>query len=228
MYSGAASGGEDGVVTIVVADDHPLFRKGLRDVVAGDAALRVVAEAGDGEAALRAIEHFRPRIAILDVDMPKMNGLDVARALQASASDVGVILLTMYDGADIFHRALELGVMGYVLKESADTDILACIHMVVAGRPYLSPAMSHHLLGSRVPSQATRDAAADPLAALTRAEREVLRLIARNLATKEIAQQLGISPKTVENHRSHICVKLDLHGTHALVRFALTHPALLS
>ena len=214
-------------LTIVIADDHPLFRKGLTEVLRAEPRIDIVAEAGDGEAALAAITRFRPRLAILDVDMPKLDGLAVARAIRDSALDTLPILLTMHAEGDLLRRALELGVRGYILKDNAVGDIVACVNLVAEGRTYVSPTASHLLMAPRADA-ATGPAVVPGVDGLTRAEREVLRRIARSLTTKEIAAELGLSPKTIENHRSHICAKLRLTGTNALVRFALEHRAQLS
>lgn len=213
-------------LTIVIADDHPLFRKGLTEVLRAEAHFDVVAETGDGEAALAAITRFRPRLAILDVDMPKLDGLAVAEAIRERAPDTLPILLTMHAEGDLLRRALELGVRGYILKDNAVGDIVACANLVAEGRTYVSPTASHLLMARAAP--VSRSAPVPGLDALTRAEREVLRRIARSLTTKEIAAELGLSPKTIENHRSHICAKLKLTGTNALVRFALEHRTELS
>lgn len=214
-------------VTIVIADDHPLFRKGLAEVLRSEAHFEVIAEAADGEAALAAIERFRPRLAILDVDMPKRSGIEVAEAVRDRKLGTTLVLLTMYAEPDLLQHALAVGIRGYVLKDNAVGDIVACVNLVAEGRTYVSPTASHLLFAPR--SGSPVDAAAPPgLDTLTPAEREVVRRIARSLTTKEIASELGISPKTVENHRSHICAKLGLTGTNALVRFALEHRARLT
>ncbi|MFI5234627.1 MAG: response regulator [Gemmatimonadales bacterium] len=211
-------------LTIVIADDHPLFRKGLAEVLRAEPQLEVVAEAAEGEAALAAIERFRPRLAILDVDMPKLTGPQVAEAIRERGLPTIPILLTMYAEADLLQRALDLGIKGYVLKDNAVGDIVACVHLVAEGRTYLSPTASHLLLAPRADGpRAVAPGSIPGLDELTRAERAVLGRIARSLTTKEIAAELGSSPKTIENHRSHICAKLGLSGTNALVRFALEH-----
>lgn len=214
-------------LSIVIADDHPLFRKGLTEVLRGEPRFDIVAEAADGEAALAAIARFRPRLAILDVDMPKLDGLAVAEAIRDRGLGALPILLTMHAEGDLLRRALELGVRGYILKDNAVGDIVSCVNLVAEGRTYVSPTASHLLVAPRAAAQ-PGPATAPGVEGLTRAEREVLRRIARSLTTKEIAQELGLSPKTIENHRSHICAKLGLTGTNALVRFALEHRAQLS
>lgn len=210
-------------ITVVIADDHPMFRRGLTDVIQGDAALRIVGEAGDGETALALVRRHRPRIVLLDIDMPKASGLTVAEAVRQEKLGAAVVMLTMYREPAMFRRALDLGAKGYVLKDSAVTDIVACIHMVASGRAYISPALSSDLLQRH--GELTVEGAA--LAELTPGQRQVLKLIAQGLTTPAIAESLGISPKTVEHHRLNICDRLGLHGPQALLRFALERKALI-
>jgi DNA-binding NarL/FixJ family response regulator len=213
-------------VRIVIADDHPLFRKGLRDVIESEERFKVLFEAGDGKAALQAIELRRPHVAVLDVEMPKMNGLDIARTLRDDESNVKVIILTMYDDEDMFHQAMEVGVMGYVLKDSAVSDIVSCISSVVEEKPYISPAISHYLV--KRPGRDGRESGEkDGLESLTPTERTVLKLVANGKSTNEIAEKLFISPKTVENHRHNMCEKLGISGTNALLKYAMEKRNLL-
>lgn len=211
-------------ITVVIADDHPMFRRGVIDVIRGDASFRIVGEAGDGETALSLARRHRPRILLLDIDMPRTSGLTVAEAVRSEALGCAVVMLTMYREPAMFRRALDLGAKGYVLKDSAVSDIVACLHMVASGRSYISPALSSELLDRH--DELTVEGAA--LAELTPTQRQVLRLIAEGRTTGAIAQALGISPKTVENHRLHICGRLGVHGPQALLRFALERKALLA
>jgi DNA-binding NarL/FixJ family response regulator len=184
-----------------------------------------VGEAGDGERALELVRRHRPRIVLVDVDMPKTSGLAVAEAVRREHLGTAVVVLTMYKDPGIFRRALDAGAKGYVLKDSAAIDIVACLHMVASGRAYISPALSHELLDRHAGKPAGELTA---LAELTPAETRVLRLIAQGLTSPAIAESLGISAKTVENHRLHICGKLGLRGPQALLRFALERKALLA
>ena len=209
-----------GVFRIVLADDHPIVRQGLRQIIEADATLSVIAEANDGEEALVAIRRDKPDVAVLDIDMPKLDGFGVARALKDMP--IAIVILTMHSEAELFEAALDLGIKGYVLKDSAVTDIVQAIKAVAAGRAYLSPSLSDHLLERREKREAFAKTTPG-LAALSPTERQVLALIAEDLSSKEIGAKLSISPRTVDAHRANICKKLDLHGTLALVRFALTH-----
>ena len=211
-------------ITLVVAEDHPVFRKGLTDVLRGDAAFRILGEAGDGEEALVLVRRHRPRIVLLDIDMPKSSGLAVAEGVRREGLGTAVVMLTMYKDAPMFRRALDVGARGYVLKDSAVTEIVACLHTVASGRAYISPALSTELLDRQ---GAASQPELEGLSDLTAAERRVLRLIAQGLTSVAIAESLDISPKTVENHRLHICGKLGLRGPQALLRFALERKALL-
>jgi DNA-binding NarL/FixJ family response regulator len=209
-------------ITVVIADDHPIFRKGLRDIIAADARFHVAGEAGDGPTALALIEKLLPRIAVLDVEMPGLTGIDVTRRIAAKKLPVSVIILTMYDDDDMFTEAMECGAMGYMLKDSAITDIARGLVMVAAGEFFVSSAMTSaalHGRGEHDPQFEQRVG----LHHLTPAERSVLRLIAAEKSTQEIAVELHISRRTVDNHRHHICSKLNLTGAYALIRFAVQH-----
>ena len=209
-------------IRIVMADDHPVVRQGLRQMIEADKALSIVAEAGDGQTALSLIEQHRPDVAVLDIDMPQMDGFAIVRALGRKNLPVEVVFLTMHSEEEIFQAAMDMGVKGYVLKDSAVTDIVQSIKTVAAGRPYLSPALSALLLHRR--RRAEELGAAHPgLHDLSAMERRVLKLIAEDKTSREIATELFISPRTVETHRANICKKLNLHGSLALVKFALAH-----
>jgi DNA-binding NarL/FixJ family response regulator len=207
---------------IIIADDHPIFRRGLRAVVEAEAGLSVVAEAADGDTALSLICEHEPDVAVLDLDMPGPDGFAVTRALAARGLAVTVIILTMHDSEAIFNAALDLGVKGFVLKDSALPEITDCIKTVTAGRNYISPQLSTYLV-SRA-GRANALARTTPgIHNLTPAERNILRLIAAEKTSRQIADELNISVRTVDRHRANVCDKLDLHGTNALIRFAIAH-----
>jgi DNA-binding NarL/FixJ family response regulator len=201
-------------------DDHPLFRQGLRQVVEGDARFELVAEAGDGETAVRLIQEKKPDVAVLDVNLPGLSGLEIARKLQTKRLPTRVIILTMYKEEETFNRALDIGVKGFVLKENAVEDILTALAAVARGEHYLSPSISGYLVRrhNRAESLATQKPGLDDL---TKAERRILKLIAEKKTSRQIAAELFISTRTVEAHRANICEKLDLHGSHSLLQFAL-------
>jgi DNA-binding NarL/FixJ family response regulator len=214
-------------ITVLIADDHPIFRKGLSQVVAAEPGLRVLAETDNGVAALRRIRELRPRVAIVDLEMPQLDGLGVARAVRDQNLPVQIVFLTMHNDEDAVNSALEAGISGYILKDSAVDDVVAAIRSVVAGRPYLSPGISLHLVG-RWRKTETLARSQPGVADLTPTERRVMGLIAEYKTSKEIADVLCVSPRTVENHRANICSKLELRGSHALIRFAVEHRVLFS
>jgi DNA-binding NarL/FixJ family response regulator len=204
---------------ILIADDHPLFREGLRHAVEADPACQVIQQVGDGRTALQAIRDLKPDLCLLDIKMPLLDGLAVVRRMRAQRLRAEVIFLTFYKEQDLLNAALDLDVKGYVLKECAACDILQCIRSVVAGHRYISPTLSDFLLARTASAEALRRQKPG-LDLLTPAERRILKLIANDRTSKEIADELGLSPRTVENHRTNICAKLDVHGIHSLVKFA--------
>lgn len=207
-------------LNIVIADDHPIFRRGLRLVIEADPRLKVVAEAEDGAAALAEVQRLQPQVAVLDMDMPRLDGIAVAREIRALRLPVAVAFLTMHKDEATFRAALDLGVKGYVVKDGAANEIIGCIKAIAAGQSFISPVLSGLLL-NRTASGASQPSS--PLTLLTQAERRVLRLIAAGKLNNEIAAELFVSVRTVEHHRSNICSKLGLNGKHALLTFALTH-----
>jgi DNA-binding NarL/FixJ family response regulator len=214
-------------IRVLIADDHPIFRQGLRGVIEADGTLAVVAEACDGEIALEQIQSLRPQVAVLDMEMPNKGGLDVMRAIHEKRLPVAVIFLTMHKDERFFNAAINSGAKGYVLKESAVNDIISAIKAVAADQDYISPQLSAHLLNRRARKESLGEQKPG-LATLTPAERQVLRLIAANKTSKEIADELYISPRTVDKHRANISDKLEMHGSHALLNFALKHESELS
>ena len=214
------------IIRIVIADDHPVVRQGLRQSIEADPSIAVAGEASDGTIALEQIAALRPDVAILDIDMPQLDGFGVARALKRQGIAVPIVFLTIHREEELFRAALDLGATGYVLKDNAVTDIVASVKAAAAGQPYISPQLSAYLLKRRGESAALR-AGKPGLDALTPTERRVLRLIADDKTSKDIADELFISHRTVETHRTNISRKLDLHGSLALVRFAIEHKSLL-
>ena len=209
-------------VKIVIADDHPIVRQGLRQMIEAEKNFTIVGEAGDGEDALQLIETHKPDVAVLDIDMPRIGGFDVARQLKRKKSEVGIIFLTMHSEEEIFQTAMDLGVGGYVLKDSATTDIVAGIKSIASGKPFISPALSALLLNRR--RRVNKLARQNPeLDSLTPTERRILKLIAEDKTSREIGEELFISHRTVHAHRANISIKLNLSGNLTLVKFAITH-----
>lgn len=207
---------------VLIADDHPIFRQGLRQIIEIDPGLKVVAEASDGEQAFERLREALPDIAVLDLSMPLKDGFAVARAVRDARLTVALIFLTMHRDEHYLNAALDLGVRGYVLKDSAVAEVVSCIRAVAAGQDYISPALSSYLL-RRAARAATLAAEKPALAGLTPTERRILKLIAEGETSRRIAEALNIGLRTVEHHRNNIAVKLDLRGSHALVKFAVKH-----
>ena len=214
-------------IRILIADDHAIFRQGLRQVLEKEPRLKVVAEAADGAAALERIREMRPDIALLDIDMPVRDGFSVARNLRDERLPVEVIFLTMHRDELHLNEALNLGIRGYVVKDGAVIEVVDCIRTVLAGESYISPALSTHLL-NRARRAAALAREQPSLAQLTATERRVLALLAEYRTSKEIAASLGVSVRTIENHRANISNKLEIHGSHALVKFAVQNKSQLS
>jgi DNA-binding NarL/FixJ family response regulator len=200
-------------------------RKGLRQVIEDEPDLKVVAEAGDGEAGLVAIEKLRPAVAVLDLHMPRLDGFSVAGEVRKRKLALEIIFLTMHNEVDLLHKAMDLG-RGYILKESATDDVVNGIRSVIAGRPFVSPSMAAALLDRRFQAQDFQRSI-PALAALTPSERRILSMIATGKPTKVIAAELYVHPRTVETHRASICHKLQLNGANSLLRFALENKSKL-
>lgn len=213
-------------IRLLIADDHPLLRAGLRQVIENDPRMQVIAEASDGATALELLQTQRPDVAVLDIKMPQLTGFALLREMNARGLTTGVVFLTMYDDEELFNEALDLGALGYVLKDSATTDIIGAILAVAAKQAYISPVISSFLL-NRLKGKQDFVKQKPSLQDLTPTEQRVLKLIAENQTSREIAQLLSISYRTVENHRANICQKLNLKGSHALLKFAHEHKAQL-
>src|SRR5688572_11126138 len=207
-------------IRITIADDHPIVRQGLRQVIEREADLKVVAEADDGVMALEQIEALKPDVAVLDLDMPGMDGLEVLRVLRERMFTVAVIILTVHREEAFFNRALQLGAKGYMLKDSALADIVSGIRAVKAGQNYVSPLLTSYLFKQKTAGPQTQR---PTLEQLTQTERQVLKLIAEYKTNNQIAEELYVSPLTVKTHRRNISIKLGLEGKHTLMKFALDH-----
>lgn len=199
---------------IVLADDHVLVRQGLKSLLEREH-FQVMAEASDGQDAVRLTEAHQPDIAILDISMPTLNGIDAARGLSRSAPKTKVILLTQHEEEQYIHEALEAGVKGYVLKNQVANDLIQAIRQVCRGEFYLSPGISRAVM------EAYRNKSERPADPLTVRERQVLQLIAEGKSTRDTASVLGISVKTAESHRMRLMQKLNIHETASLVRYAV-------
>ncbi len=209
-------------IRIVIADDYPVVRRGLRETIEEDGDLQVIAEASDGKTALEQIVNLQPHIAILDVRMPEMSGFEVVRKMREASLKVAVIFLTMYNDEATFRAAWDMNIEGFVSKESALTEIVASIKMVASGQSYISPSLLKYL--RKRSTEAAKLTEQFPLLKkLTEREIEILRMIGEGMTSSQIGKAMGIHPRTVDNHRTNISQKLELHGTHALVKFAIEH-----
>jgi len=214
-------------IRILIADDHPIVRQGLRQIVETERGLKVVGEATDGLTALDLIKSLEPEVVVLDIDMPELNGFGVMRALREEKIEVEVVFLTIHRDEEFFNEAINLGAKGYVLKDSALTDIVNCVRSVASGQSYVSPALTTLLL-NRHRRAASLSQRKPELKDLSPTERRILKLIAEYKTSREISQELFISHRTVETHRTNIGNKLEIHGNHALMKFALDHKSELS
>src|ERR1700735_2129838 len=217
----------DSEIRILIADDHPLMRRGLRLSVEEDPGLKVVGEASDGEVALELITKLQPHVALLDIEMPKLDGLGVAREVVKRRLKTAIIILTLHSNQDLFRSAMDLGCKGYILKDSAVQEVVAGIHAVASGRPYISSAITTDLLQRQ--NQPVTKSSNALTSHLTPTEVRIMQLIARGKTSKAIGAELSIHYRTVENHRTNMCRKLDLEGegANALLRFALQNKDVL-
>ena len=209
-------------LTILIADDHPVFRRGLRQIIETVPEFRVVAEAENGAEALALLSGLRPQIAILDVEMPRPDGLELAREARERQWPIALLFLTMYREERFFNAALDLGVLGYLLKDSAISDIIAGIRAVAAGQHFITPTLSSYLV-NRTRRAAELGRQEPGLESLTASERRVLQLVANGKTSRQIANELSVSQRTIEHHRANIMAKLELKGGNALLQFAIKH-----
>lgn len=205
-------------IKILIADDHPIFLKGLQEVLEDESHLQVVCKAHSGTEAVNGALNRELDIAILDIDMPGLNGLQAAEQILAAKPDVSIILLTLHKAKDAFLKALEIGIAGYVLKENAVVDIINAVSAIERHQSYISPELSSFLLQQRNRFNGNPD---NKLELLTASEKRIVQLISQYKSTREIAEDLYISEKTVSNHRMNIARKLNLSGKNSLLRFAI-------
>jgi DNA-binding NarL/FixJ family response regulator len=212
-----------GKIRVLVADDHTILRQGLVGILRGSEEIEVVGEAADGSEAVEKALHARPDVVVLDISMPRLNGLEAARRIHEALPGARILVLTMHDDEEYVLQMVRAGASGYLLKEDAASELLAGIRELKAGRTHFGAAASAALANAY-----QRDAAApgDPYGTLTDREREVFQLIVEGKTNARIAEILFISPKTVDNHRTHVMEKLGVHSTAELVRYAARHKLL--
>lgn len=201
------------MIRIALADDHHVVRQGIRALLEGVKDFRVVGEAADGKEMVELVMRERPDLALVDVAMPQLNGIEACRRIVRDLPSVKVLVLSMYTGEEYVREALAAGASGYLVKDSAADELVEAIRVVARGERFLSPAVAH--------IAAKSGAAATLLDRLTTREREVLQLIAEGNSNKAIAARLSLSVKTIEAHRTNLMAKLDIHDTASLTRFAI-------
>ena len=207
---------------VLIVDDHPMLRKGLMQVIADDPALEIAGEGGTAEEALAIIGSARVDVAVLDIDLPKMNGLELAKRIWELQPGIRIVLLTIHDSEEMLNAAIDLGVSAYLLKDEADAGIIEGIKSAAKNQTYVTPSLARYLMRrGRRSSEFRRQVPG--IDSLTRMERTVLRRVAEKKTTKEIAKELFVSDRTIETHRANICSKLGLTGNNALLLFALEH-----
>jgi two-component system, NarL family, response regulator NreC len=207
-------------IRIVLADDHQLFRRGLRLLLEQQPDFAVVTEAKDGREAVAAVQSLKPDVLVVDIGMQTLNGIEAARQLTESHSGVAIVILSMHSDESYVLRALKAGAKGYLLKDSAEEDLIRAIHAVTSGKSFFSPAVSKVLLDDYM-QKLQRLGGEDAYDLLTPREREILQLVVEGKSNKDVANMLNLSVYTVETHRSNIMEKLNLKGVPELVLYAV-------
>ncbi|MEJ2164831.1 MAG: response regulator transcription factor [Desulfobacterales bacterium] len=212
----------EGKIKVVIVEDHKLFREGLKSLLSDKADLEVVGEAGDGLEAIRIVKKCRPELMLLDLSMPKMNGISVMKEIKNQFPDTKIMALTIHESDQYVLEAFEAGADGYCLKDAGRNELMVAVESVLLGKRYISPSISENVLEGymsgrkKLKSKTSWDT-------ITQREREVLKLLGEGFQNKEISDMLHISVKTVEKHRANIMNKLDLHNAAALTAFAIEH-----
>jgi DNA-binding NarL/FixJ family response regulator len=205
---------------VLLADDHVVVRKGLRFVLEREPDMEVVGEAGDGKQAVDLVEQLSAEVVVMDIAMPRLNGIDATAQITKKNENVRVIILSMYSDEEYIVRALSAGAKGYLLKDSAEEELVAAVRSVSEGKPFFSPAIASLLLDDYL-RQLQQRGMTDSYELLSVREKEVLQLLAQGKTNKEVATMLQISPYTVETHRNHLMQKLNLHNTAEIVLYAV-------
>ena len=207
--------------SILIVDDHPLFREGLKTIVERETRFKVVGEAGNGRDGFHMAKRLKPDIVVMDISLPDQSGIQLTHDIRSLLSDTRVIIVSMHSKIDYITEAFQAGATGYVAKESASERLVQGLEAVVNGDYFLDASVSHAVVKNllKIPMKEAR-IADESYGTLTPREQEIMRLLAEGLSTKEVAEKLFISPKTVENHRANIMKKLGLHSTIELIRYS--------
>jgi two-component system response regulator NreC len=206
-------------VTVLLADDHPIVRQGLRRLLEAEEDFKVVGEASNGIEALQLVERLKPDVLVVDLVMPDLNGLEVLRQVKQRSPATFSVVLSMQNSEAYVVEALRNGAMGYILKDTAPSELVQAIREVAKKHKYLSPSLSEHLINALIQSMKT--SYSDPYDELTNRERELLQMVAEGYTSAEIAARYSLSRRTVEIHRSNIMHKLGLHNQTEIIRYAL-------
>jgi two-component system, NarL family, response regulator NreC len=209
-----------GKLRLLIGDDHTLVRQGIRKILEEQPGWEVVAETGDGRQAVKEGLALQPDVVILDIGMPLLNGIEATRQIVRRLPSVGVLILSMHADEAYITQALQAGARGYLLKDSADTDLIRAVGAVATGKSFFSPAVATVMLDDYVRHLADKGIV-DRYDSLSEREREIFQLVAEGHSNKEVADLLSVSPATVETHRAHILQKLDVHNTAELVLYAV-------
>lgn len=217
------SEGSSRPIRVLIADDHALFREGVRSLLDVQPDIEVVAEVEDGREAVQRALELRCDVVLMDITMPYLDGIEATRQIRSRDPAIKVLVLTMHDNEDVFFRALGAGASGYVLKRSGGGELMSAIRATYEGNSYLSPYVARALMTDYLQRAAQKAAPPPPGKRLSAREQEVLRLIAEGHSSREIAEMLDLSVKTVHNHRTRLMTKLDIHRNADLVRYAIRH-----
>jgi DNA-binding NarL/FixJ family response regulator len=207
-------------VRIVIAEDHTILREGLKSLLSSNPDFEIIGEAEDGREAIRCVEKFKPDLILMDLSMPRINGLDAIKEIKKRFSETKILVLTVHKTEEYILASLKSGADGYILKDSTHAELVLAVKNVLSGKHYISPGISEKVIEGYLEGKKTLKRKSS-WETLTQREREILKLIAEGYKNKEIGDYLCISPKTVEKHRANLMEKLDLHNVQALTTFAI-------
>jgi len=206
-------------ITVFLVDDHRVLRDGLRILLDTQDDIEVIGEAEDGNGAIKGINSKRPDVVVMDITMPELNGIDAAQVIHETLPEIGIVILSIHSDLEHIFRALQAGVQGYLLKESAGSEVISAVRAVYLGRRYLSPSIRDLVMEAYLNNRQIQS----PLELLSMREREVLQLTVEGSSSAAIAERMNLSPKTIETYRSRLMGKLGVHDLTELVRFAIKH-----
>jgi two-component system response regulator NreC len=209
-------------IKILLADDHELIRTGIRNLLESNKDFVIVGESGDGEETITKVREVKPDVVVIDISMPKMSGIEVTKRLKEKFPAVKVLVLTMHENVEYVYQIYKAGAGGYLLKNAGREEITSAIYAVARGEKFFSPRISELMISDYMQKAERRDSQAADVS-LTKREEEILRLIAKGMNNQQISDQLFISPRTVDTHRTNIMQKLNIHDAANLVRYALEH-----